>query len=134
MSIHQDKPGNNKKLSRSNGEAEDDDDDDGEDSDSDLHHIITGTKFTESSTGEKYVPYSGVDIDTNCTPVTGAWAALADTESIPRSNGNEPAGKVRGLIGSLPAKFGGLAMPEKNPMSMQMSHEEVVVGCADGTI
>ncbi|KAH7877376.1 uncharacterized protein C8R40DRAFT_1095821 [Lentinula edodes] len=134
MSIHQDKPGKTKKSSRANGDAEDDDDDDGEDSDSDLHHIITGTKFTESSTGEKYVPYSGVDIDTNCTPVTGAWAALADAESIPRLNGNEPVGKVRGLIGSLPPKFGGLAMPEKNPMSMQMSHEEVVVGCADGTI
>ncbi|KAJ3847315.1 WD40-repeat-containing domain protein [Lentinula lateritia] len=134
MSIHQDKPGKTKKSSRSNGDAQDDDDDDGEDSDSDLHHIITGTKFTESSTGEKYVPYSGVDIDTNCTPVTGAWAALADAENIPRSNGNEPVGKVRGLIGSLPPKFGGLAMPEKNPMSMQMSHEEVVVGCADGTI
>jgi len=28
----------------------------------------------------------------------------------------------------------GLATPEKNPMSMQLSHEEVVVGCADGTI
>ncbi|KAJ3915399.1 hypothetical protein F5877DRAFT_48654 [Lentinula edodes] len=134
MSIHQDKPGKTKKSSRANGDAEDDDDDDGEDSDSDLHHIITGTKFTESSTGEKYVPYSGVDIDTNCTPVTGAWAALADAESIPRLNGNGPVGKVRGLIGSLPPKFGGLAMPEKNPMSMQMSHEEVVVGCADGTI
>ncbi|KAE9384893.1 hypothetical protein BT96DRAFT_929073 [Gymnopus androsaceus JB14] len=42
--------------------------------------------------------------------------------------------KSKGLIGSLPPKFSDLATPEKNPMSMQMSHEEVAVGCADGTI
>jgi len=44
------------------------------------------------------------------------------------------AGSIRGLLGTLPSKFTGLATPEKNPMSMQLSHEEVVVGCADGTI
>ncbi len=27
-----------------------------------------------------------------------------------------------------------LATPDKNPMSMALSHEEAVVGCADGTI
>ena len=68
-----------------------------------------------------------VDIDTNVTAVTGAWAALAET--VPAESG-----AVKGLIGALPAKFQGLAMPEKNPMSMQLTHEEVVVGCADGTI
>ncbi|KAE9383637.1 hypothetical protein BT96DRAFT_929674, partial [Gymnopus androsaceus JB14] len=35
------------------------------------------------------------------------------------------------LIGSLPPKFNGLAMPEKNPISMQ-SHEEVVVAVRMG--
>ncbi|KAG7095256.1 hypothetical protein E1B28_006029 [Marasmius oreades] len=67
-----------------------------------------------------------VDIDTNVTTVTGAWAALADHASSETG--------VKGLIGRLPPKFQGLATPEKNPMSMQLSHEEVVVGCADGTI
>jgi pyrimidine and pyridine-specific 5'-nucleotidase len=43
-------------------------------------------------------------------------------------------GRVKGALGELPKKFAGLATPEKNPMSMQLSHEEVVVGCADGTI
>jgi pyrimidine and pyridine-specific 5'-nucleotidase len=43
-------------------------------------------------------------------------------------------GRVKGMLGELPKKFTGLATPEKNPMSMQLSHEEVVVGCADGTI
>jgi pyrimidine and pyridine-specific 5'-nucleotidase len=133
MSIHQDKP--EKKKQSSSNRGLDDGEDDGEDSDSDLHHI-----FSESLGGdrEKYIPFSGVDIDTNCVPVTGAWAALADAESIRSnvhlSNGPSGSGKIKGLIGSLPAKFNGLAMPEKNPMSMQMSHEEVVVGCADGTI
>ncbi|KAJ3782993.1 hypothetical protein GGU10DRAFT_296925, partial [Lentinula aff. detonsa] len=108
----------------SNSNSDSDSNDSDSDSDSDLHHIITGTKFSSTSTGEKkYVPYSGVDIDTDCVPVSGAWAALADV-----------GGTVKGLIGSLPLKFAGLAMPEKNPMSMQMSHEEVVVGCADGTM
>ncbi|KAF8638454.1 hypothetical protein AX17_002188 [Amanita inopinata Kibby_2008] len=70
-----------------------------------------------------------VDIDRNITPLTGAWSTLTG------SPGDESApARVKGLLGGLPAKFQGLAMPEKNPMSMQLSHEEVVVGCADGTI
>jgi len=66
-----------------------------------------------------------VDIDTDVTPLSGAWAALAAVES---------GAGVKGLLGQVPPKFTGLATPEKNPMSMQLSHEEVVVGCADGTI
>ncbi|KAG6914496.1 hypothetical protein DXG01_016943 [Tephrocybe rancida] len=65
-----------------------------------------------------------VDIDTDVRALRGAWAALAD-------GGAEGC---KGLLGALPHKFAGLATPEKNPMSMQLSHEEVVVGCADGTI
>ena len=72
-------------------------------------------------------PSPGVDFDTDILPITGAWAALAHTDST-------AAVGVKGLLGDLPAKFQGLATPEKNPMSMQLSHEEVVVGCADGTI
>jgi len=68
-----------------------------------------------------------VDIDYNIVPLTGAWGALGEV-TIGSTAG------VRGLLGQLPPKFAGLATPEKNPMSMQLSHEEVVVGCADGTI
>ncbi|PBL00402.1 hypothetical protein ARMGADRAFT_1050611 [Armillaria gallica] len=68
-----------------------------------------------------------VDIDTTVTTVTGAWTALANADSATGAG-------VKGLIGPLPPKFQGLATPEKNPMSMQLSHEEVVIGCADGTI
>ncbi|KAI9451784.1 hypothetical protein F5148DRAFT_986390 [Russula earlei] len=69
---------------------------------------------------------ASVNLDTNIATISGAWSVIAD----------EPAGAydMKGLYGSLPAKFAGLATPEKNPMSMQLSHEEVVVGCADGTI
>ncbi|KAG5645388.1 hypothetical protein DXG03_006341 [Asterophora parasitica] len=66
-----------------------------------------------------------VDIDTDVSALTGVWAALAATDS---------GAGVKGLLGQIPPKFAGLATPEKNPMSMQLSHEEVVVGCADGTI
>ncbi|KAG1780026.1 hypothetical protein EV702DRAFT_1211711 [Suillus placidus] len=69
-------------------------------------------------------PTPNVDIDANIIPLSGAWAALAHAT---------PVG-VKGLLGPLPPKFTGLAVPEKNPMSMQLTHEEVVVGCADGTI
>ncbi|SRR6266849_2270266 len=69
---------------------------------------------------------TSVDLDTDIATISGAWNVIAD----------DPAGAydMKGLYGSLPAKFAGLATPEKNPMSMQLSHEEVVVGCADGTI
>ncbi|KAK7052123.1 WD-repeats-region domain-containing protein [Favolaschia claudopus] len=65
-----------------------------------------------------------VEIDLAATPLGGVWGSLA----VP------PYGDTRGLKGSLPTKFTGLATPEKNPMSMALSHEEVVVGCADGSI
>lgn len=67
-----------------------------------------------------------VDLDEGTIPLRGVWAALS--EGVPDS------AAVKGLLGGLPKKFEGLATPEKNPMSMQLSHEEVVVGCADGTI
>ncbi|OJA10850.1 hypothetical protein AZE42_06129 [Rhizopogon vesiculosus] len=70
-------------------------------------------------------PTPSVNIDANIIPLSGAWAALAHATS---DRG------VKGLFGPLPPKFTGLAVPEKNPMSMQLTHEEVVVGCADGTI
>lgn len=73
------------------------------------------------------VPSPSVDFDTNITPLKGAWAALEEGDNVGSAG-------VPGLRGQLPPKFQGLATPEKNPMSMQMSHEEVVVGCADGTI
>lgn len=68
-----------------------------------------------------------VDLDEDIIPLQGVWAALS--EGVPESVAN-----VKGLVGGLPKNFEGLATPEKNPMSMQLSHEEVVVGCADGTI
>jgi pyrimidine and pyridine-specific 5'-nucleotidase len=68
-----------------------------------------------------------VEIDKDITTLTGAWEVLSEADTISGSG-------VEGLLGKLPNKFQGLATPEKNPMSMQLSHEEVVVGCADGTI
>jgi pyrimidine and pyridine-specific 5'-nucleotidase len=68
-----------------------------------------------------------VDFDTEIRAVSGAWEYLADGDP-------HNIHGMKGLLGHVPAKFIGLATPEKNPMSMQLSHEEVVVGCADGTI
>jgi pyrimidine and pyridine-specific 5'-nucleotidase len=69
----------------------------------------------------------GVDFDTDIRTVGGAWTMLADGDAR-AMNG------MKGLLGQVPPKFAGLATPEKNPMSMQLSHENVVVGCADGSI
>lgn len=68
-----------------------------------------------------------VIIDEDITTLTGAWEALSTADTVSGS-------WTKGLLGQLPNKFQGLATPDKNPMSMQLSHEEVVVGCADGTI
>jgi pyrimidine and pyridine-specific 5'-nucleotidase len=67
------------------------------------------------------VPGASVDFEESITAVTGEWEALAEGE------GDE--GRA-----DLPANFKGLATPGMNPMAMALSHEEVVVGCADGTI
>ena len=98
----------------------------GEDDDLDfiMKHVPPLSSSSSTSSTE-------VDIDTtHIADLSGAWAALAEM------NPESPSapGTIKGLVGSLPPKFAGLATPEKNPMSMQLSHEEVVVGCADGTI
>ena len=64
------------------------------------------------------------------TPLGGIWAALANHDG----SDNDGLKRKKGIKGRVPPLFMGLATPEKNPMSMQMSHEDVVVGCADGTI
>ncbi|KAI0746670.1 hypothetical protein C8Q80DRAFT_1176639 [Daedaleopsis nitida] len=97
----------------------------------DKEEVAKDAEDSDSSDGQKSegprTPSPGVDLDTDILPVTGAWAALADTDHVTSVG-------TKGLLGRLPNKFQGLATPEKNPMSMQLSHEEVVVGCADGTI
>ena len=89
--------------------------------DSDDEFALSSDSGRSSSSEEDF------KYESNILPLTGAWSAVAETD------GPAAAG-VKGLRGKLPAKFQGLATPEKNPMSMQLSHEEVVVGCADGTI
>ena len=72
-----------------------------------------------------------VDLESSMTDLAGVWGALAHVDP------ETPAASILstvGVFGQIPAKFTGLATPALNPMSMQLSHEEVVVGCADGTI
>jgi len=70
----------------------------------------------------------------NVTPLGGVWAALANHHHHHDGGGSGSGGMRKGIKGRVPPSFMGISMPEKNPMSMQLSHEEVVVGCADGTI
>ena len=97
----------------------------------DKEEVAKEAEDSDGSDGQKSegprTPSPEVDLDTDILPVSGAWAAIANTDSVTSVG-------MKGLRGQLPNKFQGLATPEKNPMSMQLSHEEVVVGCADGTI
>ncbi|RXW16614.1 hypothetical protein EST38_g9240 [Candolleomyces aberdarensis] len=114
LTTHRDKdqgPSAESEASNSNGDQNPDD------PDADLKAILSPISAA--------APEPKVEINTEVVEMTGAWAALSGP-NIP------PA--VKGLRGHLPSKFAGMATPEKNPMSMQLSHEEVVVGCADGTI
>jgi pyrimidine and pyridine-specific 5'-nucleotidase len=68
-----------------------------------------------------------VDFETHVDGLTGVWGVLATCEEGVPPN-------VEGVSGTFPAKFKGLATPTMNPMSFALSHEDVVVGCADGSI
>ncbi|KAF9556893.1 hypothetical protein CPC08DRAFT_710894, partial [Agrocybe pediades] len=103
MSTHQDK----EQLAGIPGKA-----DAGEEEDDDLN-------FITQMAAPLPPPPAAVDIDNHVEPLTGAWGALAEV-SIGSLAG------VKGLLGQLPPKCSGLATPDKNPMSMQLSHEEVV--------
>ncbi|KAF7332052.1 WD-REPEATS-REGION domain-containing protein [Mycena kentingensis (nom. inval.)] len=82
-------------------------------------------KEGEAAKTEELRAGTPVDFDLAATPLGGVWGAIA----------TPPYGDTRGIKGAFPPpKFAGLATPEKNPMSMALSHEEVVVGCADGSI
>ena len=74
--------------------------------------------------------WSPVALDTDVTALTGVWSAV---DQASKNGGHWPSA-VKGLQGQIPVKFQGLAIPNMNPMSMQLSQEEVVIGCADGTI
>ena len=133
MSTHQDKE---KSRRMKSGEEEENETVNGNDLD-----FITATPSTPSSSSTSTPK---VDTKTHIVPLSGVWGALSSDfppPSTPSSSSSSSGTmttttttKVKGLLGPLPPKFTGLATSEKNPMSMQLSHEEVVVGCADGTI
>jgi pyrimidine and pyridine-specific 5'-nucleotidase len=85
-------------------------------------------RSTASLNEDDLVPISKqtpVYYDTAATDMKGAWSALATPENI---------SDILASQLSMPKGFPGLASPAMNPMSMALSHEEIVVGCADGTI
>jgi len=72
-----------------------------------------------------------VDLETPITEIGGAWEAFAEA---PEEDETPLSSSTSTKPSKLPAGFKGLASPAMNPMAMALSHEEVVVGCADGTI
>ncbi|PVF92570.1 hypothetical protein CPB86DRAFT_717233 [Serendipita vermifera] len=89
----------------------------------------TGTSAQTGTTRPPTKLAASMDLE----PLGGVWEALAvhdDQDPDAASN----LASVEGVTGNFPAQFKGLATPALNPMSFALSHEEVVVGCADGTI
>ena len=84
-----------------------------------------------SMSSQRRVSVSDVDFDTIITPLDGVWGALAqvDPEDTYKS-----LAMVDGLANNTPKGFEGLATSKMNPMSLALTHEDVCVGCADGTI
>ncbi|KIJ49092.1 hypothetical protein M422DRAFT_74705 [Sphaerobolus stellatus SS14] len=98
---------------------------DNSDHETDGHESLNGHGEVKEAENKNAVDYS-----TSVIEISGAWAALATPDESGESNFSE----VDGLLGTLSSKFAGMATPGMNPMAMALSHEEVVVGCADGTI
>ena len=104
-------------------------------SEEDENETVNGDDLDFITATSSINPSPKADTNTHIVPLSGAWGALSDfPPPPPKSSSGTTTKKVKGLLGPLPPKFAGLATSEKNPMSMQLSHEEVVVGCADGTI
>jgi len=74
---------------------------------------------------------NGVAFDTDITPLGGVWNALAQVDP---EETHKSLAMVDGLANSVPKGFEGLATSKMNPMSLALTHEDVCVGCADGTI
>ena len=72
-----------------------------------------------------------VDFETTLTPLGGVWGALAQVD--PEDN-YKSLTMVDGVANNAPKGFEGLATSKMNPMSLALTHEDVCVGCADGTI
>lgn len=99
-----------------------------------VHSAISNTSTTSPPLrGHYHHRSSMVDFDTTVDALGGVWAELASFDPLD-PNAVLALKSVEGVSGDLPAKFRGLATPAMNPMSFALSHEEVVVGCADGTI
>jgi len=60
----------------------------------------------------------------------GVWGALAQVEL---EDNYKSLMMVDGLANNVPKGFEGLATSKMNPMSLALTHEDVCVGCADGT-
>lgn len=94
---------------------------------------VTSDRDTSEADDDNRSTKSQVDLDSSMVTLSGVWSSLAPSLEPGQLESMNPRA-IKGLLGHIPSSFPGLATPGMNPMSMQLSHEEVVVGCADGTI
>ncbi|KXN92108.1 hypothetical protein AN958_09162 [Leucoagaricus sp. SymC.cos] len=110
-----------------------------QDKERDYHrHHQESMSMSESDSSSTLFSSSGTDDDdseSGESQQNGRLAVVREDggDEAEVGNGMSVTG-VKGLKGQIPAKFNRLAMPEKNLMLMQLSHEEVVVGCANRMI
>ncbi|ETS61838.1 hypothetical protein PaG_03942 [Moesziomyces aphidis] len=116
--------------------------------------IVASTRFSSRAGAERRIYASSLPFDHGKTATQleakagadmsvnqdGEALKTASTSNEPQSSsdGDSPSTHAAGLVapirGAWEAQAGALATPARNPMAMELDHESVVVGCADGLI
>lgn len=101
--------------------------------------IVASTRFSSRAGAERKLYASSLPFDHGKTS-TQLAAAGDGGDSAPAANGAAGAAGDEGAAITVPirgvweAQSTDLATPARNPMAMELDHESVVVGCADGLI
>ncbi|KZO96049.1 hypothetical protein CALVIDRAFT_598732 [Calocera viscosa TUFC12733] len=94
--------------------------------------VVTSTRFSTRTGADRRIFVS------TCRATQAGQSPRRQPMDIPEEDEARNAlpvlNEIVPITGVWSANHEDLATPEKNPMSMALSHEEAVVGCADGTI
>lgn len=95
--------------------------------------IVASTRFSSRAGAERQLYASSLPFDHGKTSIQLA-AADGKPDSDDGANQANPSDVTVPIRGAWAAQSADLATPARNPMAMELDHESVVVGCADGLI
>lgn len=107
--------------------------------------IVASTRFSSRAGAERQLYASSLPLDhgKTSTQLAAATSSANDAEAAPVaqettfSTADSPDTEMNHTVpvrGAWAAQSEDLATPARNPMAMELDHESVVVGCADGLI